>query len=154
VPQITVELRGLEGISRDLKALPDRVRKKVLERAVHKGADIIEMQAMINAPRGGGRWPHRWKVRLAKSIISPTVWKKKMSTLVRVGVDTDKTSRGHLLEWGHRMVVGGKLGQGGRSVGFVPGTRWMTRAYDSRKREAASRIESEIIRGVMREAKK
>ena len=157
MPRITVQLVGLEGVSRDLKNLPNKVRKKVLEKAVHSGADLIQTQAEINAPVGGGRWPRQpgRVVRLAKSIISPTIWKKPKGVLVRVGVDREKTKIGHLLEWGHRMVVGGgKTGRGGRVAGFVRGTRWMTRAYDSKKRDAAKRIESEIIRGVMREAKK
>lgn len=47
-----VEVTGLAELERNLKALPDRVAKKVLRSAMRSGANIVKKEAQRRAPRG------------------------------------------------------------------------------------------------------
>ena len=53
-----------------------------------------------------------------KSIKRGRVWNRNGSVSVNVYSDDNKA---HLIEKGHRIVVGGKLGEGGQEVGFIKG---------------------------------
>lgn len=49
MPDIEFQLQGLDGVLKRLKALPKKVERKLLRRAVRKGATIIRDAARQNA---------------------------------------------------------------------------------------------------------
>lgn len=56
----------------------------------------------------------------------------------------------HLVEDGHRLVKGGKLGNGGRVIGFVPGKHMMEKTKDEYEEIVPERFEK-ILDGILRE---
>lgn len=56
----------------------------------------------------------------------------------------------HLVEDGHRLVKGGKLGNGGRVIGFVPGQHMMKKTKDEYEEIVPERFEK-ILDDILKE---
>jgi len=61
-----------------------------------------------------------------------------------------KAPHAHLIEDGHKIVVGGKLGRGGRVVGFVPGKHYFRRGFEKTEQQLPPLLK-ELVREIGRE---
>lgn len=123
---ITVSVEGLEQVDQQLARIGVEVRGKALTTAIRRAANRGKRSAIEAAPRGWqpeGEFP-----RLDVSIKTKIVERTDRITAI-IGPDS-KARHGHLVEYGHRMVVGGKLNAGGRVVGFVEARPWFRPSRD------------------------
>ena len=147
----TINLTGLQPLVRRIRRLEGkRVRARIIKNGLNAGARVIKKQMKANAPKRTGE--------LRKSIGIET----KVSGTVSTGetkIGPLKGSKGiryaHLTESG--TVVRSTKGRRGTSskghtTGFVRGTRWMERAFNTSESKAldamAERMEDEIIKAV------
>ncbi len=142
---VTFRIQGLRELSDRLHALPEALGGPVLERSVRAGAELIRADAAARAPRATGK--------LARSI---ALWTLDVSRdHVSVAVGLRRLPYAHLVEFGHRMVIGGRLGArrairrgpragqvtgGGREVGFVAARPFLRPAFDELGPTALERI--------------
>jgi len=109
-----------------LRELPRAVRGEILVEALVDGAVPIRDTAGARVRhRGPRRRPET--VPLADSIQIFPGERDALHAVVEVGT---KKPTAHFVEFGHRMVVGGKLGSGGRVVGQVPAYPFLRPAAD------------------------
>lgn len=106
----TVEVKGFAALDRALKELPLKIQKKIMGKVVRKGANVVKKEARALVPKDTGR--------LRKSI---TVRRQRKSTTKGKIVDKVTFKKegwyAHLVEFGHQLVRGGRLG--GRGTGKV-----------------------------------
>ena len=184
---------GDKQLATNLSALPVKIRLKVLRRAALFGCKPIASAARKLVPRSqasdpGAGQKHLGQKLLAKSI-GTVVRRYKTGGTYTAVVGPRKTGGknipatidrrkghgniGHLIESGHRIVVGGttartsgrqagqaaasrRTGQrgGGRVVGFVPGRAFMRLAFQQQQGPAMTRVRAEMAKGLQREAAK
>jgi len=123
---VTVSIEGLDEVDRQLARIGIEVRGKALTTAIRKAANAGKRQAQAAAPVGtepSGEFPP------LKESIKTKVVERGERIVAIIGPDS-KARHAHLVEYGHRMVVGGPLKSGGRVVGFVEGRPWFRPARD------------------------
>jgi len=128
MPQETLRLEFAHGkeLAAALRDLPRAVRGEILVAALVDGAaPIRDAAGALVRHRGPRRRPET--VPLADSIQTFPGKRDALHAVVEVGT---KKPTAHLVEFGHRMVVGGKLGSGGRVVGQVPAYPFLRPAAD------------------------
>jgi HK97 gp10 family phage protein len=134
----SVTIEGLIELEKVLQKVGDSV-VGVMRYAVSEGSKPIIEDAK--------RRIHSVDGDLAKSIHADLrVGKSGSWEAVRIGPQGGEGAlgaHGHLVEFGHHMVVGGELGLGksGRIVGEVPGHPFMRPAIRAMKGAAAARVE-------------
>lgn len=96
---------------------------------------IIVARAKKEVKSKGGTYHKRWK--LGK------VWVDNGEYKIRV---FNNAPHAHLIEDGHRIVVGGKLGEGGQEVGFVPGKKVIDKANREIESKWSTQLRKEIDR--------
>lgn len=152
---VRVSVEGGAEIDRMLGLLPVTLRDKTLLRAVTKAAAAGRQKAKAKAPSGNGvggdpRFPN-----LAASVKSKT-WTKGTVVVGIVGTAPEAV-QAHLVEKGHRMVVGGTVPSGknnrirkaanpdktgkGRVIGDVAPSPWFRPSYE----EAGPEIEQTLL---------
>jgi HK97 gp10 family phage protein len=123
---VKVSIEGLSEVDRQLSRLQLEVRGKALTTAIRKAANIGKRLATDAAPVGtepGGDFPP------LKQSVKTKVVERGERIVAIIGTES-KARHAHLVEYGHRMVVGGSLKTGGRVVGFVQPRPWFRPARD------------------------
>jgi HK97 gp10 family phage protein len=135
-----VTLEGGAALERKLKALDDKVSKKIVTKALRAGAKIILTAAKTAAPKRLGLLKKSLKVRAAK--------RKKGN--IRFVVQTaygdfkGETFYSAFLEYGH-LAGSRKL----ESRQPVPAQPFLGPAFESKKDEAAQAITAVIRQGIL-----
>lgn len=133
-----MDLQGLDELEKKLNELPIRIRNRGLRQALNAGTDIIQTEAMRLAPKGSPEagWESfvGSEFKLADNI-SKRVSVSKTRSWGRVGIDWTKIRYGHLVEFGHRIVL--KRRDTGRRSKKIP---FMRPAYDSKGDQAVDKM--------------
>jgi len=114
-----VRLLGLDKLNKKLSEIPDKMRRKGLKDVMKKSADVIKESAKSKCRKNprGPTWPRTG--HLADNIVDKISVTKKGSKAI-VGIDYKRAHHGHLVEFGHQIVVHGKkLGRKTRSFPFM-----------------------------------
>lgn len=143
----TVKVHGLDKLSRTLKALPDRVRKNILRRAVSSGAAEIRKQAKINAPVQSGtlrraayiKYLNRNSNSNQVTFIASFRKGKKEQRVGKRGLNRD-AFYASWVEFGHKKQNGGMT----RAV------RMLTRAFSAKSAAALDIITRRVKEGIAR----
>jgi len=141
---VTVSIEGLDQVDQQLARIGIEVRGKALTTAIRKAANRGKQLAVQAAPVGTE--PSDEFPPLKESIKVKV--KEYGEHIVAVIGPESKARHAHLVEYGHRMVVGGTLKAGGRIVGFVQGRPWFRPARDQAVPEV-ERIFLEALRKVV-----
>jgi HK97 gp10 family phage protein len=103
-----------------------------------EGAKVVKTAIKRGAPRGPtGNLKKAVKAKKAKR------WQKHRPS-AWAAVDRKKAPHAHLVENGHAVVMGGKLGEGGRVVGHVPANPFVRRAAESTR----SQVRAVVVKGL------
>ena len=129
---MNIDVHGLDEFEQLLLSVAKEKYPKEAKKEIKKIANLALAAAKTITPRGPtGNLRKGWK--LGK------VYKRENNYWAVV---KNIAPHAHLLEFGHDIVVGGKLGRGGRVVGFVPGKYILERTI----RVTESNLPSEIRR--------
>lgn len=144
----TVNIKGLAEIERRLKALPEKLRRRAIRKALKDGSELIREDAERRAPRR--MLQHGWEAFVGdddteslKNNITSRVSVTQKRASARVGIDYSKIRYGHLVEFGHRIVINGK--DTGRMSKKRP---FMRPAYDSQGDNAVNVIVEQLAKAV------
>lgn len=159
---IEVNIQGDKKLRRALSFLPEQLRKKVIKSGVRSAMLPALKMAKQLVPEQSGQLKASLKrfVRVYPSgvvagFMGPSnKFKIQVTTKGGKKKNIDPSNYAHLVEYGHRMVVGGKLGQGGRIVGFVPPHPFMRDAFDATEQQMKDRFFKWVNRGLQREWRK
>ena len=151
-----ITVTGDREVMAKLRRMADTVARKHLEQAVMVGAETVRSEVERRAPVGDrSDWPEGRKrtVRLKDSIVAKTVRRRADGVSVDVGPDYSRNRVGHLVEYGHDLVAGGKKGKGGKVRGWVAPHPFMRPAYEGTKEQAMAEIGEALRRAVLQEAR-
>jgi len=125
-----MEFKGGKQLERALLQLPKELRGEILQQSLVAGAEPVRTDAASRARtrRGPRRRPET--ITLADSI--KTFLGEKDATHAVVDVGTKKP-HAHLVEFGHRKVVGDQ------TLGQVPAYPFLRPAFDENKEEVLQR---------------
>jgi len=165
----------LTGVGETIKALDrlqQRVYKKTVSASLRKGAVIVARQARANARkiadpgRDEGKHLHQTISRRTKR------YNAGQTVYIAVGPKWPGGAHGYLVEYGHRMVVGGTVERisgkqagktpkarnedrtgKGRVVGQVPPHPWYRPAFDAVGGSALRAVQRDMLMGVMKDVK-
>ena len=151
---ITIEFKGLDEVEMRLQALPEKVRRKTLRQALTQATEMIRAEAERRCPhrkpvRPGSGWEafvDRDLIHLHEAITS-RVSVGKMSAFGRVGIDYKKVRHGHLVEFGTKPHMIGKLKHPGSDK-----QPFMRPAFDAKGDEAVRILVDALFQAVMTEA--
>lgn len=106
-----VQIKGLDEIEKRLQALPEKLRRRSLKKILQDNLDTVTEEARILAPR---RLSAGWEAfvergeHLRDAIVNKvSVTAKKAGGMV--GLDYKKVRHGHLLEFGTKPHMIGKI---------------------------------------------
>ncbi len=136
---ISIDTRDLEA---KLSALPEKVQKKALQKALQAAGDVMLAAVVIHTPeRTDEPTPD-------STSLPPGILKADMHTQVTVNqtsgavVKVGPTSiGGHVGRWqnnGWDLTVGGRKGKGGKVIRQIPGKLFMEAAFDESSPTALS----------------
>jgi HK97 gp10 family phage protein len=160
-----IKINGLADLERKLKATPDKIRKRLLKRALAKGARKIRDLAKQNAPAGNYRnrksyngyvkTPGTLKRAALVKFVSKESNSEQVSYIVtfRKGKKEQAKNRdayyASWVEFGHKIVSRRSRGSPGSitkrrkaSTGRVQGRRFLTNAFTTGKNDALNEITS------------
>lgn len=106
-------ISGLEELAKDLerarKVYPDKVGETLIKLGKDFKKDVVkETKSAVDLNTGN--------LIKGYKVDNSNVYSKKGEVKFK-----STAPHGHLIEYGHEQVVGGKKGKGGKTVGFVPG---------------------------------
>jgi HK97 gp10 family phage protein len=180
MPRITVKLEGAEELIEHLKTLGPKIERKVVRGAISKASTLYVRAARKNARRILRQAEKKGYRRKQGQHLYETI-AKRIKTYVKNGVvfcasgpRAKLAPHAHLLEFGHRIVVGGSVkrkqesvrksktaalqakgGRGqGRVVGEVRPYPFMVPAWDETRQTMLTKVMNEIGEGVVKEATK
>lgn len=144
--RVTVELKGFEQVEKELKALPIRVKKQVMQTAATKASKIVVSNARAFAPVGsrihsyysGGQIARTFKPgNLKKSIVK--LPKRKVGNAVIVGAITGKNEPydGYYAHMVHE----------GTANGIRP-NRFMQRAWDASRLPVYAMLKTAALQAI------
>lgn len=135
---MTVRLEGADGLRRALKRMDQDLAGQVLKEAIDDGAEILLHEMRALAPRGKtGNLIASIKRRKARK-------RRSGHFLAEVGPRGKKGAHAHLVEFGHRVVRGGKV------VGFARPVPFIRRSVRNVGSRVIARVAEQIRRGVDR----
>jgi HK97 gp10 family phage protein len=157
----------MKDLDRQLKTFGQRVYKNVMRQAVRAGGMVIVKAAKAKAPTESGQTKKSFGLKI-KTYIS------HLAVVAIIGARTgfrivigkkphDPSKIAHLIEEGHRIVVGGKAArigkaskktETGRVVGQVPPHPFLRPAVEANKSQVISAMRSKVQAGLLKEAQK
>jgi HK97 gp10 family phage protein len=149
-----IKIHGLEGVRKALKQLPKEVRNRELQKALRPGANVIRNTARALAPRGEGffrrirgkSWAH-YSGTLANSIVVRAEKKKFNRDAARLRVGVLHNNRDvNVGAWYWRFVEFG--------TSKMPAKPFMVPAFEISKYTANKLIQTALLKGVQRQAKR
>lgn len=102
-----IKIVGFKEILKKLESMPKKMAEKLERKALRASLKDLATMVESKAPIDDGELKASIKVQV----------KKKRGELV--GSVLADSPHAHLVEYGHKLVKGGRLGKGGRVVGFV-----------------------------------
>jgi len=159
---LSLDKEQLRQVEKHLKKLTDKDAQKVVKQAIRKGAAVIRKAMRGEAPRDEtGQLKKSIKVRRFKA-------RRGRGIFAQIGSDPRVFNHAHLVEFGHRMVLGGTISSGGRVrkadnpdrtgkgrvVGFVGPTPFARRTYAKVDGPVIEKARQEIIKKIESAAKK
>lgn len=176
---MAVKITGVKEMERNLRLLPVRVAKRVLRRAVVKATtifeDAIQTNAAVAKDTGEFQASAGKRIRSYRGEVVVGVAGFRVFDLTGRGNKTYPSNIDYLLEFGHRVVVGGtaerqsgrskksthapkskskgRTGEG-RVVGKTEPLSIVRKAFDSRKSIVLTTLTREIAQGIEKEARK
>lgn len=151
---VRVQVTGLRELERTLRMVGEKMRKKILRKAMRKGALPIAKAARARAPRDR---KHEGKIAkdlrgiaLHRSIAVRSARKRRggqEDLSVRV---TATVPHAHLVEYG----TGPRYHADGKYVGQAPAQPFMRPAFEETKGQAQAIVAREIAAGIEREVRK
>ena len=141
-----LEIKGLDEIERRLQRLPEKLRRKSIKKVMTDSAETIRSEAARRCRKNpkGPTWPKTG--HLADAVAQKVSVKAEKST-AKIGIDYSKAHHGHLVEFGHRIVVH-KKDTGKRTRKFP----FMRPAFDSKGDEALDTLLDGLKKAVEAEA--
>jgi len=112
--------------------------KKIIQVYPEQAAKFLNAQATKLLKKVRERTPvgETKKLRRSWRKTKPKIKGGEMQIEVR-----STTPHAHLIEYGHKMVVGGKLNKGGKVVGFVPGRHMLEISFNEYNKEMPFEVE-------------
>ena len=167
VVNLTFRLEGLEELDAALDALGEELKSEVLTDALRRAAQPLLDRAKQLAPRSDDPLQKR---HLADSIKTSRRGGKRARLLLSVSgaasiLAGPSAPHGHLVEFGHAIVVGGKASarltrrdlragkKAGTTIGHVPAHPFMRPAWDSTREEVVNSIKRQIGEALERRIK-
>lgn len=148
--ETTINIRGLDEIERRLQALPDKIRRKHVRKALQDGSELVRAEAAGLVARR--KIAHGWEGFVErpgahlKDFIVTKVTVTGVNATARVGLDYKKVHHGHLVEFGTRPhKVGKRQHPGARKQPF------MRPAFDSKGDAAVETITTQLAQAVEKE---
>ena len=162
-----IRLIGLPELRVKLRALPGNVQKRIMRPAVNFALTPMNAKAKRNCPVDTGILKSSIGKKIKQYVNSGTTWGAigvrkgfavnvgKAGGTIRIGkkdvfVAESHNPRAyvHLVEFGHVL----RRKKKGPTVGYVKGSRFLTRAYEATKDEALRRLAVKIEKGIAKEA--
>lgn len=144
-----INLKGFAELDRELAKLPIKFQNKVMKKMVREGAKVVQKDAKQKVSVKSGT--------LKKAIIVRAKSKKEtrkdiIAAAVSIRSKGTKRSKAaphaHLIEYGHQLVKGGKLGQGGKVIGFVAARPFLRPAFDRGKSRVLNTMRRVFAQGI------
>lgn len=177
MPRETVDILGLEETLAALKTLGAQVEREATKPAIQAGANVVTVVARAEAKKHS---PGAAERKITRKMTDPHLFEKVAFRLrtyqkgnvvfAAVGEEAKGAQHAHLVEFGHRMVVGGSVARitgkqkgyapptknkalrgAGRVVGQVPPHPWLRPVFEARKRRALDAI-TNVFRWEVRKA--
>jgi len=158
--KLDIDPKEQKHLEKMLAEAPAKLRRKHVRRAVSFAITPVLKAARKLAPRDTGDLK-RYLKRKIKS------YSKNATIFGMVGPEKHKAPHAHLVEFGHRIVVGGTVARkdgslkgggknrgAGRVVGFVPPRPFLRPAFQQNKENMLRRYRQKLIEGLNKEFKK
>lgn len=145
-PAIT--LTGTEDLENAFKSIIGAMDPKKVAKVLLEGAKVIRDDAKRRVKNG----PSRKLKKAIRAKVSRRLRKTNPSAFA--AVDRKKAPHAALVEFGHALVLGGKLGDGGTLVGQVPAHPFMGPAAKATKNQVAAVVKVGLARGIQAVVKK
>lgn len=129
-----------------LESLAGANRLLGLRRALQKAGEIVQAKAKQHCPKPGYKGDDPDKKPLVDTI-GVKVWIGDHGIVCYVGPQYPAGAHGHLIEFGHRMVIHGQV------LGWVEAKPFMRPAADETKSEQQAKIK-EVLQAAARRAEK
>lgn len=152
---VPFSIEGIEGVIQSLNTLDVEIRTKSGVTGLRKAGQIIAREARQNAPvRSGGAVKRSGKMR-APGTLKKSLQLKKLNRDYPAYVLRVRDPLGHLKEFGHATRAGKKVKRNifsrarkarfkSGAKKFVAGTGYMTKAIESKRDRAFSKLVSEL----------
>lgn len=141
--KLSVDKRSERKLMRQLKRLQPRVQRKVQRQAVRKAGRIILKEARATVPVDTGG------LRRALTVKTRTYSSASVSIAI-VGARLPDGAHQHLVESGTAT----RRHASGKDVGAMPADPFLERARKRRGREAIKVMREELLRGILKEARR
>lgn len=154
---ISIKIEGVDDLLSKLRALPDDVEKKILNKAVHAGGKIILTQAKSNAKlmlaSSTANRKHKGMGDLVAKHLKLAAWRKQKKFSYGMGVFIDPAGNSefvYISKNGKRSYIPAAMEYGhvtakGTYVAPIP---FMRSALDTQGRAATQEIISQISQGI------
>ncbi|RPH38363.1 hypothetical protein EHM92_00330 [bacterium] len=165
-----ITIKGLDEIAKRLQALPEKLRRKSIRKALNDGTELVRAEAARLAPSGGtgavmmaghiigfDGGPKLKDNIVTKVSVGNTEGRAGMSDIdayARVGIDYKKVKHGHLVEFGakpHKI----KIKINGKTITVQhPGAKkqpFMRPAFDNKGSDAVNTMTTQLAKAVEEE---
>ena len=145
-----IDPRSTADLAKRLDKLGGVAARKIVRPAVTAALTPVTKAAKRNAKPHGANFRKSIvkKIKLYRrtGTIYGAVGNRRERTTGEGGRVTNPQNIAHLLEWGHKPSGWYKKMEG---ASRVPGSRWLTRAFDEARRKAASILETQVRRRML-----
>lgn len=143
-------LKGIKGVDKALKKLPDAVAKKVVRKAMRSAMKPVAARVKVLAPKKTGELSREVKVRAGKGR------KGSIRIDVRLGNATADNAHSGDQFHGAFQEFGWKPGKRGKAkrTRIVAGKHFVEQAFHETAQQAKTTAETGIREGILDEAKK
>lgn len=149
-----ITIKGLTELKAKLASLSDKEGDACIRTALKAGAAIeqaaIEERAPVKDTTGGQLPPGALKADIGVSVRKAK--SGNLYALVGPGKFTAHIAR--FVEYGHRIVRGGRLRKGGKHVGDVPAHPFIRTAYEATRDEVATTIATTLATEIEKASQK
>jgi HK97 gp10 family phage protein len=151
-----VQVQGAKELEAKMKALPEKVSKKLAKKALREGCKILQKQAKSNVPVRTGLTKKNIRIKVGKAqkgsvAVMVTIGKKMFqgkafyAAFQEFGWFTGKRLRGHKTKASYEAASHAA----GRKA--VAGKHFMEKAYDAKHDEAAQKAEDSLRDQIIKE---
>jgi HK97 gp10 family phage protein len=155
---LSISITGLDEIEKRLQALPEKIRRRYVRKALQDGTEIIRAEAQLRVPRrkpNSGWESFVQRGETLRDAVATKISVRQGDALGRVGLDYKKVHYGHLVEFGtrpHKIRIKTRSGKY-RTIQH-PGARkqpFMRPAFDNKGDESVEVMITELAAAVEKE---